>query len=104
VSTDPKASTARDRLTLSLDRRLRFEDGDARGCVALLYRCTVVRRETLTCSIAVSARLLPKSVVGWITHHRPGVGVLKPILPATFSDLYDPGQVDRKPPRASTGA
>jgi hypothetical protein len=29
VSTAPKASTARDRLTLSLDRQFRFEDGDA---------------------------------------------------------------------------
>ena len=70
-----------------------------RGCVALQYRCTVVRRETLTCSIEVSARLLPKSVVGWITHHSPDVGALKAILPATFSDFYDPGQVNTKPPR-----
>jgi hypothetical protein len=49
LSTGPKASTARDRLTLSRHRRLRFEDGDARGCVALLYRCTGVRRENPTC-------------------------------------------------------
>jgi hypothetical protein len=47
--------------------------------------------------------LLPKSVVGWITHHTPDVGVLKPILPATFNDLYDPGQVNTKPPEASRG-
>ena len=43
----------------------------------------------------------PNPVVGWITHHSPAVGVLKPILPATFSDLYDDGQVNKKPPRAS---
>jgi hypothetical protein len=47
---------------------------------------------------------LPKSVVNWITHHSPDLGVLKPILPATFSDLYDPGQVNTTPPRASSGA
>jgi hypothetical protein len=46
----------------------------------------------------------PNTVVGWITHHRTDVGVLKAILPATFSDLYDSGQVNTKPPRASTGA
>jgi hypothetical protein len=66
-----------------------------RGCVALLYRCTVVRRETPLALSRHPPGLLPKSVVGWITHHTPDVGVLKPILPATFSDLYDPGQVIR---------
>jgi hypothetical protein len=42
VSTDPNASTARDRLNASVHRCF-ASNGDARGCVALLYRCTVVR-------------------------------------------------------------
>jgi hypothetical protein len=103
VSTDPKAGTARDRLTL--DRRLRFEEWrcsfeDASHCNTAAQSCDV--RPSLALS-RYPPGLLPKSVVGWITHRSADVGVLKPILPATFSDLYDPGQVNTTPPRASTG-
>jgi hypothetical protein len=74
---------------------------DASPCYTAARSCDV--RPSLALS-RYPPGLLPKPVVGWITHHRPDVGVLKPILPATFSDLYDPGQVKTKPPRASPGA
>jgi hypothetical protein len=75
-----------------------------RGCVALLYRCTVVRRVTPLALSRYPHGPLPKPVVGWITHHSLDVGVLEPILPATFSDLYDLGQVNTKRPWASPRA
>jgi hypothetical protein len=74
---------------------------DASHCYTAARSCDV--RPSLALS-NYPPGLLPKPVVGWITHRRPGMGVLKPILPATFSDLYEPGQVNTTPPRASTGA
>jgi hypothetical protein len=72
---------------------------DASHCYTAARSCDV--RPSLALSNYPSG-LLPKPVVGWITG--PAWGVLKPILPATFSDLYEAGQVNTTPPRASTGA
>ena len=97
LSTDPKASTARDRLTLLRDRRLRFEQKamleDASHCYTAARSCDV---RPPTCSIEVSPGLLPKPVVGWITHHSPGVVVLEPILATS--------QVCVKSPAAGTNS
>jgi hypothetical protein len=52
---------------------------DASHCYIAARSCDV--RPLLALS-GVPAGLLPKPVVGWITHHRPGVGVLEPNHPA----------------------
>jgi hypothetical protein len=52
---------------------------DASHCYTAARSCDV--RPSLALS-RYPPGLLPKPVVGWITHHSPDVGVLEPILPA----------------------
>ena len=84
LSTDPKASTARDRLTLLRDRRLRFEQKamleDASHCYTAARSCDV---RPPTCSIEVSPGAVTQTRSGLDHSPQPGVVVLEPILAAS---------------------
>jgi hypothetical protein len=77
---------------------------DASHCYTAARSCDV--RPPLAVS-GYPPGLLPKPVVGWITHHSPGVGVLEPNLPArqlcvnglcSGYTLWQQGEEHRWPP------